>query len=166
MKKFSKINNIKVINEPIENIEESLESKLKKTLISIMDKTLKIQSYGSVDNRFLSGSVKVDGKELLAEAIIDFFNDLSNNKDVTVLENLKNKVKDWETIDKEIEFIKAKKQNYLNRFKITKILERYKYDKDLLTIILKNKINISTDTDFKNHIIEELKKNNLENLLD
>ncbi len=165
MKKFSKLNNIKIPSESLVNLEESLESKIKKSLLSIMDRTLKIQSYGAVDNRFLSGSVKVDGKELLAEAIIDFFNDISNSKDIQLLESLKKEVKDWKAIDNKIEELKSNKKDYLNAFKIHRLIERYSSDKDLLKLVIKEKLKKSSD-DYKSIIISELKKYNLSNILD
>lgn len=158
MKKFSKINNIKISDEPIELSEETLESKIKKSLLSIMERILKVQSTGSVDNRFLAGNIKVDGKELLAEAIIDFFDNLSNNKEINILEALKGEVKDWETIDKKINEIKNSKKNYLNKFKLNNLLERYKSDKDLLKLIINEKIKVSS-SEYKKLIYMTMKEN-------
>jgi hypothetical protein len=159
MKKFSKITNSTVSKEPIIKIEEDLNSKIKKNLLSIMNKTLRIQSYGSVDSRFLSGSVIVEGKELLAEAIIEFFNDISNNKSITLLESLKSEIKDWEAIDSKIAEITENQNNYLYTFKVKKLIERYKSDTELLKLILSEKMKYSSQ-EYKNIIISELKNIN------
>jgi len=53
MKKFSNITNFKINSKPnIEKNEVSIEEGIKRSLLSLMDRNLKIQSYGSVDNRF------------------------------------------------------------------------------------------------------------------
>jgi len=139
MKKFSKISNHKVNEEPkIESkVDESLILKMK--IVSLMDKLLKIQSYGSVDNRFLSGSVKIQGKEMLAEALLDLLSEKSIDDQTKVLEGLKNKIGDWETLDNEIESIKKSDVSLNNKIKFSKILEKYK-DEETLLIFLESKI--------------------------
>lgn len=139
MKKFSKIKNQKVNEEPkVENkIDES--SLLKIKMVNLMDKLLKIQSYGSVDNRFLSGSVKIQGKEMLAEALLDLLSEKSIDEKTKVLENLKSKIRDWETIDNEIESIKKSDISLNNKSKFLKILEKYN-DEETLLLFLESKI--------------------------
>jgi hypothetical protein len=121
MRKFSKITNQKVSEEPkIENkVDES--SLLKVKMVNLMDQLLKIQSYGSVDNRFLSGSVKIQGKEMLAEALLDLLSEKSIDDQTKVLEGLKNKIGDWETLDNEIESIKKSDVSLNNKIKFSKI---------------------------------------------
>lgn len=139
MRKFSKITNQEVNKEPrIENkVDES--SILKVKMIDLMDQLLKIQSYGSVDNRFLSGSVKIQGKEMLAEALLDLLSEKSIDDKTKVLEGLKNKIRDWETIDSEIESIKKSEVLLNNKSKFLKILEKYN-DEETLLLFLETKI--------------------------
>jgi hypothetical protein len=139
MKKFSKITNQKVNEEPkVENkVDES--SLLKIKMVNLMDKLLKIQSYGSVDNRFLSGSVKIQGKEMLAEALLDLLSEKSIDEQTKVLENLKSKIRDWEAIDNEIESIKKSDISINNKSKFLKILEKYN-DEETLLLFLESKI--------------------------
>lgn len=139
MKKFSKITNQRVSLEPkVENkVDESLLLKIK--MVNLMDKLLKIQSYGSVDNRFLSGSVKIKGKEMLAEALLDLLSEKSIDEQTKVLENLKSKIRDWETIDNEIESIKKSDISINNKSKFLKILEKYN-DEETLLLFLESKI--------------------------
>lgn len=139
MKKFSKITNQKVNEEPkVENkVDES--SLLKIKMVNLMDRLLKIQSYGSVDNRFLSGSVKIQGKEMLAEALLDLLSEKSIDEQTKVLENLKSKIRDWETIDNEIESIKKSDISINNKSKFSKILEKYN-DEETLLLFLESKI--------------------------
>jgi hypothetical protein len=161
MKKFSKITDYKVSSEPKkEKLKESNEDIIKRSLLSLMDRNLKVQSHGSVDNRFLSGSVKVEGKELLAEAIIDLFTELSSSKEIKALESLKNDIKDWNIIDDKIDEIKKYKSNYKQRYKLKKIVERYKEDEKLLIKVLKEKIEKST---IKEELINEINNLDLSN---
>lgn len=139
MKKFSRITNQKVSEEPkVENkVDES--SLLKVKMVNLMDQLLKIQSYGPVDNRFLTGSVKIQGKEMLAEALLDLLSEKSIDDKTKVLEGLKNKIRDWETIDNEIESIRKTEVSLNNKSKFSKILEKYK-DEETLLLFLESKI--------------------------
>jgi hypothetical protein len=157
MKKFSKITNQKVSEEPkIENkVDES--SLLKVKMVNLMDQLLKIQSYGSVDNRFLSGSVKIQGKEMLAEALIDLLSEKNIDAQTKVLEGLKSKIRDWETIDNEIESIKKSDVSLNNKSKFSKILEKYT-DQETLYLYFESKIkkieNKKTLSDYKELLLE------------
>lgn len=159
MKKFSKISNYKLAEIPkVEKKEESLDDKIKNNLLYLMDRNLKVQSYGSVDNRFLSGSVKVDGKELLAEAIIDLFTELSSSKEIKALESLKSDIKDWNIIDNKIDEIKNQKSDYKFRFRLNNIIERYKGDDELLIKVLKEKVSKSSN---RNKFVNEINNSKL-----
>ena len=159
MKKFSNITNFKINSKPnIEKNEVSIEEGIKRSLLSLMDRNLKIQSYGSVDNRFLSGSVTVEGKELLAEAIIDLFTELSSSKEIKALESLKSDIKDWNIIDEKIDQIKKYKSNYKKRFNLNKIVERYKNNEELLIKVVREKIEKSLN---KEDLIMELNNINI-----
>lgn len=104
-----------------------------------MDRLLKIQSYGSVDNRFLSGSVKIQGKEMLAEALLELLNDKSVTEKTKVLEGLKNKIGNWEVIDAEIDLLNKSEISLKNKSKFKKILEKYN-DEETLLLFLESKI--------------------------
>lgn len=163
MKKFSKITDYKISSEPKkQKVEESIEDIIKRNLLSLMDRNLRVQSYGSVDNRYLSGSVKVEGKELLAEAILDLFTELSSSKEIKALESLKSNIKDWNIIDEKIDQIKNHKSNYKQRYKLKKIVERYKDDENLLIKVLKEKIEKSSK---KEILINEINNLNISNII-
>jgi hypothetical protein len=151
MKKFSKITNQSIGKEP--KVDVKIESDiLKKEMLELMDKYLRIQSYGSVDNRFLSGSVKINGKEMLAEALLDIISNKSKKDQVSILESLKSKNKDWQSIDNEIKSIKDKNKSYLSN-KFSKVIERYKDDINTLKMVLEKKLSNVNDT----NIIENYK---------
>jgi hypothetical protein len=135
MKKFSKITNQVIKEQPKENVKVDESSILKAKMITMMNELLKIQSYGSVDNRFLSGSVKIEGKEMLAEALFDLISDISSKSSVKLLEGLKNKIHDWETLDSEISYLRKEDILLNSRFKFNKILEKYEDEGILLTYL-------------------------------
>lgn len=172
MKKFSKVTNTKVPQKP--KVEEKIDesSILKMKMLSLMDRLLKIQSYGPVDNRFLTGSVKIQGKEMLAEALFDLLNQENVDDKVLLLESLKSKVRDWETIDNEIDNLKKRNIKFNNKVKFSKILERYSDEETLLLYLESNvsKIdNKETLEDYRNITLEsnisESTKNRILNLL-
>lgn len=143
MKKFSKLTNQPIVSQPVTDnrVNDKVNEKLrvKYDIINLIDNLLKIQSYGSVDNRFLSGSVKIEGKDMLAEALIDYINNITNSEKKKVLESLKGKIGDWALLDSEIQSIKADSTDSSNRVKFQKILEKYT-DEGLFTFYIKSKI--------------------------
>lgn len=148
MKKFSKISKTSVNQEPKVDTKISESDIFKAEIVKLTNKLLKIQSYGAVDNRFLSGSVKIEGKEMLAEAILDLLQDKNKKEQTKILENLKSKVKDWEAIDKTIEEIN-KTPNFNNKVKFNKILEKYKDDSLVIYMeSIKDKLNEDTINDY------------------
>lgn len=139
MKKFSKITKQTINEEPKVEVKLDESSVLKYKMLTLMDRLLRVQAYGAVDNRFLSGSVKIDGKEMLAEALLDLLSDNKIEEQTKILEGLKGKIKDWETIDNEIESIKKNNVSLNNKIKFFKILEKYQ-DEETLLVFLESKI--------------------------
>ena len=89
MKKFSKITNQKVNEEPKLDSRKIDESDIiKYKMIDLMNKYLSVTTYGPVINYDVAGTIKISGKEMLAEAISDMLIELSNN-DKTKLESKK-----------------------------------------------------------------------------
>lgn len=145
MKKFSKITNQKINQEPKvdKKIDEAEEFKFK--MIDLMGKFLKVQAYGPIDNRYLAGKLKIEGKEVLAEALLDLFSDSSNEKQKAILESLKSDIKDWSAIDSKIDSMSKDDISFTNKMKFQRMLERY----DDESIILFTKKNIEKITDKK-----------------
>lgn len=121
MKKFSSKENIKINKKPeIDNsIDESTE--IKYQLHDLINRYLSLETYGSIDNRFL-GTVKIKGQEMLAEAILDFFNGVDRKSEVQILESLKSEIRDWETIDRKIDEL-SYNIDLNNRVKFDKLME-------------------------------------------
>ncbi len=134
MKKFSKINKLKIGTEPEKSnyIDESKEFKVK--IISLVNEFLKIGYYGSAHSDLLSNDVRIEGKEMLAEAIIGILSDESNKGKVKLLESLKSEIKDWKAIDDKIDSIGVKSPSINNKSRFSSILERYEGDSLLLFI--------------------------------
>jgi hypothetical protein len=139
MKKFSKITNQKVSEEPKIKETPLTEGDLfKSSVLNLMDQLLTIRTYGPVDRYLREGSIKIDGKEMFLEALIDLMSNKSLKGEVKLLEGLKSKISDWKSLDKEIEDINTKidesvRGKMLNhRMKIINLFKLYKDDKDTL----------------------------------
>jgi len=164
MKKFSKITNQKVNEEPKLDSRKIDESDIiKYKMIDLMNKYLSVTTYGPVINYDVAGTIKISGKEMLAEAISDMLIELSNNDKTKLLESLKTEVRDWEVIDNKIESLNVEKVSLPNKNKINKFIEMYKDDEDFLLTLSESKIskvnNVKTIIDYTK-IIKENKNLN------
>lgn len=140
MKKFSNITGQKVTEEPKKEVKQLNEEELfKLKLVSLMDSILSIRTYGPVDKHQRAGLIKIAGKEMLVEAIIDLLTEKSSKEQTKLLESLKTEVGNWEVIDSKIDFINREKALYKSRQKFNTLLE--KYDSDSLLEKVKLDIN-------------------------
>lgn len=125
MKKFSKITNVKVNEQkPVETITTELDL-MKAGVKKLMDSYLNVQMYGPVTRHERAGSVKVVGKELFLEALIDFLEEFTSKDKVKVLESLKSESKDWKLIDSKIDEIKES-SNQIKESKLVSHKEKVK----------------------------------------
>jgi hypothetical protein len=148
MDKFSKITNQKVKDEPelVTNKDKVKLEAIKAGITKLMDNFLTIRSYGGARSEQLMSSVKISGKELFIEALIDFINDKSIEDQVKVLESLKGDTRDWQVIDNKINelelFVKENNEFNSNKKQISKIktlLDTYS-DDDRFETILENMV--------------------------
>lgn len=133
MKKFSKQTNSPVGEE--KKVERSLseEDILKSKIMGLMDDFLRVQTYGPVTRYQVAGTMKVAGKELFAEALVDFLKNWDSKREIKVLEELKLQILDWEVIDQKIDQIKikgSKKFEDKNFFK--ELVERWDGDREII----------------------------------
>lgn len=161
MKKFSKSINQKINEEPKKEykVDEALEFKHK--LLSLMERFLKVQSYGPVDDRYLNGSVTIEGKEMLAEALIGLLTKTSNDKQTSVLESLKSKINDWEVIDEKIDAIKNNNISFKNKIKFDKFIDKHSNDEESLIMITENKSKNIKNKETLNDYIKLLENYNI-----
>ena len=125
MKKFSKITNVKVNEQkPVETTTTELDL-MKAGVKKLMDSYLNVQMYGPVTRHERAGSVKVVGKELFLEALIDFLEEFTSKDKVKVLESLKSESKDWKLIDSKIDEIKES-TNQIKESKLVSHKEKVK----------------------------------------
>lgn len=146
MKKFSKITNQKVSTET--KLDKKKESKLdesdslKYSVLNLMDDLLKVEFYGPINRYQVAGTMKVAGKELFVEALIDLLNKNKGKDSIKLLESLKSKISDWKTIDEKIDEISNNEENLsIQKNKILSIYNRYKGDEDLLVEQINKSIN-------------------------
>ena len=94
----------KVNEEPKVQItkEENELLALKSGIMKLMDNLLSIQTYGSTRRDIIQNNIKITGKEMFAEALIDFLSDKSLNDQIKALESLKSTNRDWQSIDNHV----------------------------------------------------------------
>lgn len=109
MKKFSNISNVKVSEEPkIEVKQLNEEEMFKAKVMNLMEQLLSVRTYGPVDRYLRAGNIKVAGKEMFLEALMDLLKDKSSKDEKQILEALKGSVSDWEAIDSKISEVEQK----------------------------------------------------------
>jgi hypothetical protein len=133
MKKFSNITGQKVSEEPKVEIKITEADIFKSKVLALMDDLLKVQMYGPITRYHVAGTMKVAGKELFLEALMDLLDNKSNVDKVKLLESLKSKINDWKSIDETIDQIKSEPVGLYKHKSIVKSLyNKYKNDKELL----------------------------------
>lgn len=140
MKKFSNISGSKVPQEKkVEDVKINEEDLFKAKVLNLMDNLLNIQTYGPVDRYLRAGNIKITGKELFLESLLDLLKEKSLTQETKILESLKSSIKDWEVIDSKIdeanskiEKIKTRNTISSNRKKIKSLYESYSQDEELL----------------------------------
>lgn len=142
MKKFSKITNQKINEEP--KVEKTINEAdiLKSKVMNLMDNLLTIRTHGPISRYYDAGSVKIAGKEMLAEAILDMLTEKSTDDKTKLLESLKSQIKDWEVIDNQIEYLNSgNKPSLSSKNKFSQLLEMYSEDEELFTEVLESTVN-------------------------
>jgi hypothetical protein len=155
MNKFSKISNQKVNEEPklvTDKDKVKLEA-IKSGINSLIDNFLTIRSYGSARKNILDSTVKIAGKEMFIEALIDFINDKSIEDQLKTLESLKGDTRDWKSIDNKMaelnNLVKENAEFNNNKKQINKIktlLDTYS-DDERFDSILENMVSKSQSSD-------------------
>jgi hypothetical protein len=109
MKKFSNISNVKVSEEPKVEVKQLNEEEMfKAKVMNLMEQLLSIRTYGPVDRYLRAGNIKVAGKEMFLEALMDLLKDKSSKEEKRILESLKSTLSDWEAIDSKIDEVNQK----------------------------------------------------------
>ncbi len=170
MDKFSKISSTKVSELPAmvtDKDKVKLEA-LKVGINSLIDNFLTLRYYGSAGRNIMENTVKIGGKELFIEALIDFMNDKSIEDQIKTLESLKANTRDWQVIDNKINELfnsiddnKKFNENKKQIAKIKTLLDTYG-DDDRFQQILENlvqKSNNSNDALLMSETANKMKTN-------
>lgn len=153
MKKFSSISGEKVNVEPkVEDTKINEEDLFKAKVMNLMDNLLTIRTYGPIDRYLRAGNIKISGKDLFLESLLDLLKEKSSTEEKRILESLKSEVKDWEFLDAKIENLEnkledlkeAKKiQPYKNKLK--SLYNNYSSDNELIIKMVKESCNKITN---------------------
>jgi len=154
MKKFSNISGVKVSEEtkPKMDVKINEEDLFKGKVLNLLDQLLSIRTYGPVDRYLRAGNIKIAGKEMFLEALMDLLKDKSSKEEVRILESLKSYVKDWESIDSKIDEVNQRiseseiKDKTLNhRNKLKSLYNNYSQDEEMLMKMVEESCNKITD---------------------
>jgi hypothetical protein len=133
MKKFSKINGEKVSEEPKVEVKITEADIFKSKVMTLMDDFLRVQIYGPITRYHVAGTMKVAGKELFLEALLDLLNTKSSDDKVKLLESLKSKITDWKVIDETIDLLNSEDSViFKQRMSLKSLYNKYKSDINLL----------------------------------
>jgi hypothetical protein len=133
MKKFSKYTNSPVGEEIKKTFKINEEDAFKYKVLKLMDDLLRVQTYGPITRYQVAGTMKVAGKELFLEALLDLMSEKESSNDIKLLESLKVDIQNHEVIDKRIDKINDQRSNLHNqRIKIKDLYNRYKSDEEML----------------------------------
>ena len=119
MKKFSNITGTKVSQEPKIETKINEEDIFKGKVNSLLDDFLTIRTYGPIQRYFNASTIKISGKELFLEALMDLLKDKDLTQETKILESLKSSLKDWEAIDTKIEEANKKIEEIKSKDKMT-----------------------------------------------
>lgn len=139
MKKFSNISGFKVNEEPKKEVKIEESDIFKSRVLDLMDNLLSIRTYGPVDRYQRAGNIKIAGKELLAEALIDLLKQESSKDKTKLLESLKSEIKDWSILDNKIDSIVSESYPKLSNVrKVKSLLSKYENSELLIKVIESN----------------------------
>jgi hypothetical protein len=144
MKKFSKITGQKISEEPKANRVKSIneEELFKSKIMTLLDQTLGITTYGPIGRYQSAGSIRINGKDLFVEALMDLLQSDKLKEEIKLLESLKSEIKDWEVIDAKIDTKLSQISRIEESSKLTNHTTRIKYlidnysDEDLILQIV------------------------------
>lgn len=153
MKKFSNISNVKVSEEPkVETKQLNEEDQFKGRVLNLLDQLLSVRTYGPVDRYLRAGNIKIAGKEMFLEALMDLLKDKSSKEEKKLLESLKSYVKDWETIDSKIDEVEqriseseTKDKLITHRNKLQSLFNKYSQDEEMLMNMVEESCKKITD---------------------
>ena len=178
MKKFSKITGEKISDQP-KIIEKKITEKdmLMFGIKKLMDNYLAVQMYGPITRYHVAGTMKVVGKEIFLEALMNLLEESNTKEGIKLLESLKLESKNWEFLDNKIDELNNIAKNISDgklvphKEKIKKLYNRYR-NSELIPQFEKSisKINnsktayerglaaksLTLDPDFNSNFMEEI----------
>ena len=155
MKKFSNISNVKVSEEPkIELKQLNEEEMFRAKVMNLMEQLLSVRTYGPVDRYLRAGNIKVAGKEMFLEALMDLLKDKSSKEEKKILESLKSSVSDWVAIDSKIEEVEQKiaenqEKNKMipHKNKLRSLYSKYGQDEEMFMNMVQESCNKITNAE-------------------
>ena len=161
MKKFSVVSNTEVPkNEPKKETKKDFLD-IKYAIMNLMENYLTIRSYGSARAELLNSQLKIDGKEMFIEALLDMVNKITKDDKVQLLESLKNDIHDWKTIDIKIDEVKKEINDIELESKIKNEISKWGNSGNL-SQILENKVSKVNNLEYLNKVVNVCEKMELD----
>lgn len=163
MKKFSKITGEKVSKETVTSNDITDYDVLKYKIHNLMDSYLGVQMYGPITRYSVAGTVKVIGKEIFVEALMNVLEEFSSKEKIKLLESLKYQISDWEVIDNNITVINenidiiSNSKLTMSKNKIKFFIEKYKNVDELFDKIKSSSLKIKDPETLKLRSIAAVK---------
>jgi hypothetical protein len=146
---------VKVSEEPKVEVKQLNEEEMFKVkVMNLMEQLLSIRTYGPVDRYLRAGNIKVVGKEMFLEALMDLLKDKSSKEEKKILESLKSEVSNWEVIDSKIDEVnqkiaegKEKDKMIPHRNKLQSLYNNYGQDEEMFMNMVQESCNKITNTE-------------------
>ena len=105
MKKFSKITGEKIGQEPKSGEVKKLneEEAFRGRVMTLLNDLIRVTTYGPIGRYQSAGSMKITGKEVFLEALMDLLSSDKLKEEIKLLESLKSEIGDWQAIDVKID---------------------------------------------------------------
>lgn len=183
MKKFSNLTGQKIGKEELPKIDKSIEEKniFKSKINNLLDNLLSVQIYGPVNRYQVAGTLKVAGKEMFIEALMDMLDEYAIGDKIKLLESLKSETRDWTMLDNKVNEMETLLEKITDsklvrhRENIKSIYNRYKDDSNLLLEQIEKSAqrlksadtaywrsiaaeNMASETEYPNKIMKEIAK--------
>jgi hypothetical protein len=156
MKKFSNVTNQKVGEEPKKKLDQNKEEEknLKFRILGLLEQCLTVRPYGPINRYFTAGTIKIQGKEMFVEALVNLLKEKSLKDETKILESLKSEIGDWQIIDSKIDSVKEKIENLKeentilkHRQKLESMWENWGQDSELLLQMIDESCKKITDSE-------------------
>lgn len=155
MKKFSKITGEKVGQDPgvndVKKVNE--EEAFRGKVMTLLNDLIKVTTYGPIGRYQSAGSIKITGKEVFLEALIDLLSSDKLKQEIKLLDSLRSETGDWMAIDIKIDEKISQLESITEEFKLEPHKSRLEFindtyvEEELIMQVIENSISKIDNTE-------------------